>query len=322
MADQSYVRVNSLINVDLIKVDTNISDTFEQAMTQKEKMLSTTILHNSFKTSIDASYFSPEDPISGQNIEIYRKTPYQKYYDYVCTLEEGSYELYDFNIVNQEYYHYLASIELLQSTGESQYLVYQNVTDTGDLRYYHTNWSTWSICDIQETTDENIYVCSDKVWVLGYNIENADLVQNTSVTTWDTLYKYPKTSILSKNYSSSTFTGLLGEIREYDVYDITETQNDGQIIQTITKQTKYGYTERENNDLYARNEEKLLAWNEFISNGSLKLLKDIKGNKWVVQVQANPIKQINYQAYGMPTTISFDWVEILDSDTISIIGDL
>ena len=29
MADQSYVRVNSLINVDLIKVDTNISDTFE-----------------------------------------------------------------------------------------------------------------------------------------------------------------------------------------------------------------------------------------------------------------------------------------------------
>lgn len=322
MADQSYVRVNSLINVDLIKVDTNISDTFEQAMTQKEKMLSTTILHNSFKTSIDANYFSPEDPISGQNIEIYRKTPYQKYYDYVCTLEEGNYELYDFNIVNQEYYHYLASIELLQSTGESQYLVYQNVTDTGDLRYYHTNWSTWSICDIQETTDENIYVCSDKVWVLGYNIENADLVQNTSVTTWDTLYKYPKTSILFKNYSSSTFTGLLGEIREYDVYDITETQNDGQIIQTITKQTKYGYTERENNDLYARNEEKLLAWNEFISNGSLKLLKDIKGNKWVVQVQANPIKQINYQAYGMPTTISFDWVEILDSDTISIIGDL
>ena len=322
MADQSYVRVNSLINVDLIKVDTNISDTFEQAMTQKEKMLSTTILHNSFKTSIDANYFSPEDPISGQNIEIYRKTPYQKYYDYVCTLEEGNYELYDFNIVNQEYYHYLASIELLQSTGESQYLVYQNVTDTGGLRYYNTNWSTWSICDIQETTDENIYVCSDKVWVLGYNIENADLVQNTSVTTWDTLYKYPKTSILFKNYSSSTFTGLLGEIREYDVYDITETQNDGQIIQTITKQTKYGYTERENNDLYARNEEKLLAWNEFISNGSLKLLKDIKGNKWVVQVQANPIKQINYQAYGMPTTISFDWVEILDSDTISIIGDL
>ena len=48
MADQSYVFFNSLIDVDLIKIDQNLAQTFNQAVANKENMNATTTLFNTF----------------------------------------------------------------------------------------------------------------------------------------------------------------------------------------------------------------------------------------------------------------------------------
>ena len=51
------------------------------------------------------------------------------------------------------------------------------------------------------------------------------------------------------------------------------------------------------------------AWREVAYSGNPKLLKDMKGNSYLVQITSSS----NSTQYGwskMPDTISFDWVEI------------
>ena len=83
---QSYVFFNSLIDVDVVKVDTNINMTFNQAIESKNSMTATTILFNDFNAILDAQYFSPDGPIAGANYTVYRRTPNQTYYDFICIM--------------------------------------------------------------------------------------------------------------------------------------------------------------------------------------------------------------------------------------------
>ena len=50
------------------------------------------------------------------------------------------------------------------------------------------------------------------------------------------------------------------------------------------------------------------------------LLKDVKGHSWIVQITENPSYNIDIRAHSMPTTITFDWVEIEDTAGLSIIS--
>ena len=316
MADQSYVYVNSNINVDVIKVD-QVIENFNTAIANKDQMLNTTILFNDFTELLDARYFSPESVTSGASYSIYRKTPTQTYYDFVCVMTNGEYIFKDYNINNNNYYHYLCSIELTSSSG-LKYLIYQNKNEDGSIEYINTNWDEWSICDIDETTESGIYTKVGSTWNFRCNVSGEDLTQNTSVTVWDTLGRYPKISIGKKNYDSGTFSALLGDVTEYKVYEKNDSNEDNSnSFQAINK---YGYTEKI--DLisqYSREMEKLNSWREFCNNGSLKLLKDVKGNSWIVQIQENSKFNINLQPGIMPTTISFDWVEVEDISNTSII---
>ena len=294
MATQSYLSVSGGINVDVIKIDTNLSYSFDEAKLNMDEMLNTTILHNDFEETIDARYFSPEGPTTGANYTVYRKTPEQQYYDY--------------NIENGNYYHYLCSIETFTSGGPD-YIIYENKDEEGNLNYIKTQWDEWSICDIEDTDEENIYFKTGSTWNFKCNLSEEVLNQNNSITVWDTLGIYPKISIGEKNYDGSTFSCLLGDVTEYNVYN-----QDG-----VSKQ-KYGYTELINkNYRYSRDTEKIIAWRKFCNNGKIKLLKDIKGNAWIVQITDTPTRTINNTTNELYTTISFNWIEIEDKNNISII---
>ena len=313
MADQSYVFFNSLIDVDVIKIDKNLAQTFNQAVANKENMNATTTLFNTFDDIIDAKYFSPEDPVGGASYTVYRRTPEQTYYDFVCVMTDGDYIFYDYNVKNNNFYHYLCSIELTTLTGP-YYTIYQNRDDMGELEYIQTNWDEWSICDIVEGgPDENnaiAYIKSGPIWKFKANLDQEDLTQNTSVTIWDTLGAYPKISIGQKNYDSGTVSCLLGEVTEYIKYDYNS--NGGKTV--------YGYTEKINlTGRYGREMERMEAWREFCNNGNLKLLKDVKGNAWIVQITENPSRDIEVRSSLMLTTISFDWVEVENIEGQAII---
>ena len=65
--------------------------------------------------------------------------------------------------------------------------------------------------------------------------------------------------------------------------------------------------------------ERMEAWREFCNNGNLKLLKDVKGNAWIVQITENPSMDVEIRSSFMLTTISFDWVEVENIEGQAII---
>ena len=297
-------------------------------------MYSTTVLLNSFGQTIDASYFSPEDIIGGATFFVYKKTPTQKYYQYVCTLSDGAFSFYDYNIVNNQYYHYLVSTELQTST-VPEYIVYQNTEyneETGekDLVFHKACWDDFTICTIEETTQEGIYQKTGDMWSFKYNLEGEELSHNISVSAMDTLGRYSKISTWTKNYDSSSITVLLGDMKEYKQYSNKTSQEDGTVPVTFApnklsqefdiKEKVYQYTEKDDiTNPYSLEIEKLKKWKEFCSDGELKLLRDRKGNAWIVQILEGPVNSINTYSNYQQTTVSFSWQEVEDINKASIV---
>ena len=65
----------------------------------------------------------------------------------------------------------------------------------------------------------------------------------------------------------------------------------------------------------------LKAWREFVQSKNPKLLKDVKGQSWIVQIvssQNTPMAHVQ----GQPDTISFSWTQIGDTDNIIITGNI
>lgn len=311
MADNCFVLFNSLLNVSNIKVDSDISLSYEDAIFKKDYMYSTTVLFQNFKNMIDAKYFDPKSVEANATFIFYRKTPHQSYYNYMCTLTNSDFSFSDFNIVNNEFYHYLAAIEVPSSTG-TRYVIYENKEDNGKLQYIKDKWESWSICNIKESTEDNIYLQTGYVWKFRCGIENEDITQNLGVTTWDTLGKYSKVSKGVKNFASGSLSCLLGDMKEYTLYNSED---------SIEKNQYYQYTEKYNtNNWYARESEKFNKWNDFCNDGNLKLLKDKKGNAWIIQIIDNPTASINSISNIEQTTITFSWQEVEDINSTSIIA--
>lgn len=362
------VKFNSGINVNLIKVSKDTESSFNEAISQKEEMNTSTILLSNFdKITIDALYLSPKDIVSGAVFSIYKKTPNQKYYDYVCQLNNKEYMFYDYNIKNGQYYHYLASVELQTSDPEIyDYQIYES-SSNGVLEYYNVRFDEWSICNIEETEDESVYKKTGDVWTLGLNFEDETVNQGLNITQWDTLGRYNKVSIGEKRCESGTFSGLLGLMQEYknyrfkehgtyldlkewdwnhykDVSDIKVINKYGEIDEDNRQlrlsqnlkipRTIYGYTEKMQyydkitqswqisgyGHEYSTEMDKLNAWREFCADGELKLLRDIKGNGWIVQIIDSPSYTIENKSNLKQTKISFSWQEVKDINTCSIIS--
>lgn len=340
MADNCYLFFNSNIKVNCLKIDKVIQVIPEtkSEMTEikkeaygKNAMTANTILWNDFSSTVDCSYFDPVGEVANATFSIYRKTPSQKYYDYICKIENGATKFVDYNITSDEYYHYLAAVEVTTSEG-LEYKLYQNYADTAqtELDYLYVQWGDWTICDIEESTEEGIYFKTGDMWHLKYNMsDDITTTMNTGVTMWETLGRFGKYSIGKKNFDSGSISCLLGDIDYYNDYAIknkfkTDIKT-GKLYKSdenekVLRGNICGYNEKINKtSKYGRNVEKEKAWKEFITNGKMKLLKDYKGNAWVVMVQANPAYQVDYKSNLMETLVSFEWQEAEDSSGIAIV---
>lgn len=330
---KDFIRFNSCVNVDCIKISTITSNTLKQAREENNYLNGDLVILTDFKTgtSVDADYYSPSGQ-GGASMTFYKKTPRQKYYDLVCQIQ-GGYFIGDYNILNNEYYHYMVAVGMPDPTSPNNpltgkpnivYNIYQNQAkgqDEGLLEYIKINWNSWSICDIEESAeDENTYIKKGgSVWKLAFNISEESLNQNLSITSWDTLGKYPKISIGQRNFESSTFTCLLGAMEEYVEKYTKHNCNNREETDYIKK--IYGYTEKENpNSIYSRENSKLDSWKKFCSNGNLKLLKDVKGNAWIIEIVGIPNNNIDIRSNIQETMISFEWQEVVDINKVSIIG--
>ena len=227
---QNYVRFNELLDVRAVKVDTNTSKSMQEAIDDFDQVSSSTSLLSIFTDNdgVDAIYFDQSEEnedVLDITTTVYRKTPNQPYYDFVCEAD-NQVELFDYNVLSNQFYHYLVVLAIHNSS-ETVYRMLENTeTEFGTSSdnivpiYYKNDFDNWYICDIEETDQENIYQKIGKTWKLGLAIEAGTNNQNLSITTWDTLGKYGKASVGQKNYDSGTWSGLLGEMKEINGFNI------------------------------------------------------------------------------------------------------
>ena len=168
-------------------------------------------------------------------------------------------------------------------------------------------WSIVNLIPTQENsqigTDINTYVAdTDNVWMFKYQLENGSLTQNISKNELSTLGQYPKIGIGKKNFLSGSVSCYLGS--------------------EIIPLSKVGYIERTpaSRDVPMSTNEKAFMvekWREFVATGTPKLLRDTKGQSWIVQIM-DGTTTTNETISIKPDTISFSWRQIADTNDVII----
>lgn len=208
-----------------------------------------------------------------------------------------------------------------------KYIIHPTPTSAADSDVFaiiQTSWVGWTLTELvpvsQSIAHYPTYAVSAKdVWKFKYNISAGAQTHNLNKTPYNTLSKYPHFSFGATDYMSGSVTCLLGrEIIPFDVspakakYEFNPQTGWGWTSAT----PRGGYTEvLPNNqagfrDLSSNEKINMLeAWKRFCYSGNPKLLKDEKGNSYIVQI-LNTSSETQTNIYGRPEQISFEWQQI------------
>ena len=145
----------------------------------------------------------------------------------------------------------------------------------------------------------------DQLWLFRFSLETGTQAQNISRSEFQTLGQYPKVGYGKTDYASGEVSALLGS----------------EII-------PYGYSryierkpEARNRPLSTNEKTALLKqWQKLVSSKNPKLLKDIKGQSWIVQIFSSSNRAKNFY-YNQPDTITFQWKQIADPSNVIIYGE-
>ena len=176
-----------------------------------------------------------------------------------------------------------------------------------------TSWGSWSICElIPEELDVDVptvrkkyRVNNQNIWLLKYGLDTGSQTQNISREEFTTLGKYPKFGFGALNAASGSITAFLGN--------------------ELVPASKTKYVERlaySRVDPLSTNEraEMLKMWQSFVYSSNPKLLRDIKGQAWIVQLTGSSSTPQNFVS-GVPDTISFEWKQVDSTDKVIIYGN-
>lgn len=256
-------------------------------------------------------------------------------------LNESSNIIRDFNVGNNRYYKYVFRLVENKAGGGVEY-------QSGIIVPIKTNWQGWSITELHETDDPKVFTASPKdVWKFKYNISNGAQTQNVTKTQQDTLSRYPIFSHGVKNAVSGSVTCLLGREminanytnKEWVYEQDPNTSEPSWIENNGPFKNLGGYRERlgrvqsfcgANPDYLSAsvlgfrnltsNEavDMLDKWRDVCYSGNPKLLKDQKGQTFIIQI-TDPSNTTNESWEKMPEEISFSWIEIADAKDCRII---
>ena len=175
------------------------------------------------------------------------------------------------------------------------------------------SWDEWSLIElkpVETPVDAPILrkayeVDLNNIWLFKYGLETGAQNQNFQKSEIQTLGKYQKVGYGRSNFVSGDVSCLLGS--------------------EIVPCTKNGYIERMRSSIripLSTNEKAYMLeqWRKIASSPNPKLLRDIKGQSWIVQIMSNNNSPKNFYN-EQPDTISFSWKQIDDVDAVTIIGD-
>lgn len=154
--------------------------------------------------------------------------------------------------------------------------------------YTITSWWNWSLTKLtkSETDDKIYYADSKNVWLFDTEVQSSALQQNLDKATIENFTQFPKISTGKKNYLTGSISAFLSNPHNARYEDTIEQYN---------------------------------TFIDFIADENPKLLKDRKGNGWIVDTTSNQM-QYNDVTAEQITTVNFDFVQLDDLDDLNIIG--
>lgn len=219
----------------------------------------------------------------------------------------------DFNIKAGHSYQYV-----IYPTGSSQAIQqFANAKETGPYAGSAvpivTNWDEWSLIELKPVKNavdapilrKSYEVDLDNIWLFKYGLETGSQNQNFQKSEIQTLGQYQKIGYGKSNFISGDVSCYLGS--------------------EIVPYSKNGYIERMRKSIntpLSTNEKAFMLqqWRKIASSPNPKLLRDMKGQSWIVQIMSNNNTPKNFYS-DQPDTISFSWKQIDNTDNVIIIGD-
>lgn len=219
--------------------------------------------------------------------------------------------LRDFNLANGRNYEYYI------------FPRYEEEERKGVHVFVKTNWQDWSLTELHPVLGEPKRFTAElsDVWIFKYNVEVGEQTQNITKTQQENLTAYPRFSRGASNNISSTVTALLGsEMLPFEFVLKEKYYDDGVWKEQPSFSTKGGYIERlkfiprlTSNQAI----DMLEAWRKVAFSGNPKLIKDRKGQKFIVQITSSSnTPQDAWQK--KPDSITFNWVQIQGMDDVII----
>lgn len=225
--------------------------------------------------------------------------------------------LRDYNITAGRSYQYI-----IYPNSDNLQQQYANLVDESDTAHYAdfgstglpvaTHWNEWSLTElvpVENSVDTPIVrktyqADPNNVWLFKYSLETGAQNQTFSKNEMQTLGRFPKFGYGRNNYVSGDVSCLLGsEIVPYSSTGYVERMRKG--IKTPLSANEKVYMLRQ--------------WRNIAFSPNPKLLKDIKGQSWIVQITSSSNTPQNFYP-GQPDTISFSWKQIDSLENVVIIG--
>ena len=183
------------------------------------------------------------------------------------------------------------------------------------------DWDCWSLTELVPTAIaadspavKKAYIVDTRnVWLFKYDVESGDQTQNISKTEQKTLGQFPRFAHGRQNNISSSVSCYLG----------SEIINLGCLPENEKIPYAQGYVERlpwKANLTTNQKVAMLQEWRKIVASKNPKLIKDRKGQAFIVQVTSGsnkPTDNIGYQ----PDKINFSWTQIASLDDTIITGN-
>lgn len=245
----------------------------------------------------------------GHSISIYKREYSEdfvgEYLPAILTDSESGSLYLDFNIDNFKKYQYV----IYSSNTDSQ----QQIKVPSDNDFENTINPTWEYWNIVELRPQDNFVNTptikktyeadlDNMWIFKFNVEDSTQEQNIATSTQDTLGKYPRIGRGLKNYITSSISCYLGS----EIMPCT-----GQYIERM-RQVSRGIS-------LSTNERAMMLkkWRQFVYSSNPKLIRDVKGQSWIVSI-TNSSNTTKSTWRDQPDTINFSWVELESTDNVVI----
>ena len=178
----------------------------------------------------------------------------------------------------------------------------------------NTNLNYWSIVELDPV--ENIVDAPvvkktykadiNKMWLFKYSFESGANTQNIGRAEFQTLGQYIRIGYSDLNYDSGEVSCYLGsEIIPYSKNRYIERLGESRVTPLSTNEKV----------------EMLKQWKQLVYSKKPKLLRDIKGNSWIVQIMSGSNTANNF-ILNQPDKIEFTWKQIDSTENCIIYGDI